>query len=102
MDPGIIIIPKLSGKRNINTLLSSAQTSLLNEPEQPVQQHRNHAEQDDRHHDPVQAEYLTAVNDQVAESLTCADELSDHHADKTETDIDLHHAQQPAGQFPAA
>ncbi|MFR3322528.1 MAG: hypothetical protein ACLTSZ_17240 [Lachnospiraceae bacterium] len=53
--------------------------------------------------DPVQAEvYLTAVNDQVAESLTCADELSDHHADKTETDIDLSLAPSSSGTVPGS
>ena len=41
----------------------------------------------------IQPEYLTSINDQIAKPLPCSDKFSDHNADQTEPDIDLHYTE---------
>ena len=43
--------------------------TVLQPPEKKIEQHRDHAQDQDREDDPVELEYLTAVDDHVAESL---------------------------------
>ena len=66
---------------------------FLRNPKNPIQQHRNHAQHADRHNHMIQPEYLTSINDQIAKPLPCSDKFSDHNADQTEPDIDLHYTE---------
>ena len=66
---------------------------LLNKIQNGIQPYRNDTQDHDGHQHPCQFESLGAVDDQVAKSLAGADEFSDDHADKAQSNIDFHHTQ---------
>ena len=58
-------------KHSVRTALRRllAGKAVFQSPEKKVEQHGDHAQDQDREDDPVELEYLTAVDNHVAESL---------------------------------
>ena len=55
-----------------------------------VEEHGQDTQDDDAHHDPVQFEDLTAINDQITQSCIGGEKFTDDDPNEAETDIDFH------------
>ncbi len=65
-------------------------TPFLQHRHRLIQHRRQHTQDHDRHDHEVQFENLAAVDDEKAEACLRGEKFPDDDADETETDVDLH------------
>lgn len=67
--------------------------TFLNEIQNGIQPHCDHAQDYDGHQHPCQLKGLGTVDDQISKPLPCTNEFTDDHADQAQSNIDFHHTQ---------
>lgn len=66
---------------------------MLHELDTLIQNHGDHAQDDDGGYHHVELEDLRAINNQISKPSSCGKKLADDNAHKGKADIDLHVAQ---------
>ncbi len=70
--------------------------TFLNEIQNGIQPHCDHAQDYDGHQHPCQLKGLGTVDDQISQAPAMPNEFTDDHADQAQSNIDFHHTQDEA------